>query len=100
MSSKLTDATADALLELTRRPPMVIGGESELAAVLGEALDRYALARLYCVATTRAAILTGEHRSGPDWYRYCPWCRDELEDPSKGGFALHLETVHRAMVEA
>jgi hypothetical protein len=92
VKQKLADSAADALEQLIRRPP---GGRNILSAVLIEALDRHELARLHAVAIHH----TGQ-RPEPDWFRYCPFCSFELEDPSQSALGKHLEIDHRRMLES
>jgi len=78
------DQAADALAELMRGRD-----QTQLAEVLAEALDRYALTRLYLMARARL----GPHR-GPDFQIYCPWCSAEFTEST---FSEHVSSRHNTV---
>lgn len=79
------DEVADLLEELARRD------RDGLVEVLGEGLDRYALARLHALARSRLGRRDSRQRM------FCPWCQAIMIEAD---FGAHLEQAHAEQLAA
>jgi hypothetical protein len=79
------DQTALALQDLVERGKTSgrPGSDHDLAAVLGAALDRYALTRLYLVATAALG-----RSPVPEPHYFCPWRKAPFSESTMGDHVL------------